>query len=93
MAELKRYRAVEGHVSHPTIKTFVGYRRVTDGSKQEGDFDVPGGHRWRKLPEGEVLPTSTFLRARVLDGSLEELPLEQPKAELKTVNRSTKGEG
>lgn len=80
----KRYRAVgTGLVSHPTIKAaFVGWRRVTDSSKEPGDFVAPGGYRYRKLPNGEVLDDNAMLRtcARPLDkggeGSLEELPLE-----------------
>lgn len=78
MADLKRYRAVEGGglVSHPTIKTYVGWRRVVDKSEQPGDLVVPDGHRWRRMPDGDVLPDSAYLRKAVRQGALEELPLE-----------------
>ena len=74
---LKRYRAIgTGLVSHPSKQAaFVGYERVIDGSK--ADLEIPGGHRYRKLPEGEVLQDSADLRNHARQGALEELRLEE----------------
>jgi hypothetical protein len=97
MAEKKRYRAVvgQGLTSHPTKRPwFVGYERVSDKSARDDDFVVPGGHRYRWMPEGEVLTDSVFLRDRVRDGSLEVLPLELPatKVEKSTPKRGAESE-
>jgi hypothetical protein len=70
---LKRYRAVgSGLVSHPNKKGFVGYERVI-GAPGKGDLVVPGGHVFRKLPDGELLPDSADLRNEARRGALEEV--------------------
>jgi hypothetical protein len=87
----KRYRAIgTGLVDHPTIKTYVGYRRVLGGDAQERDVVVPGGHRWRWMPDGDLVEDNAMLRAAARDGHLEELPLELPDPKASTAKRAPK---
>jgi len=50
---------------------FVGYERVTDDSAQEDDHVVPGGARYRPLPDGELVPNSVHYRRALARGDIE----------------------
>lgn len=75
---LARYRALVGHVPHPTKKAhFVGWERLVD-PRIQAEFTVPDGYRYRRMPDGEVLSDSAMLRVAATDGALQALPLELP---------------
>lgn len=86
---LARYRALVGHVSHPTKRAhFVGWERLV-GADPKAEFIVPDGFRYRKLPDGEVIQDSAMLRVACTDGALERLPLELAPA--KKVKEASNG--
>lgn len=95
---LVRYRATSKRnedtgtlpmVSHPTKSAgFVGYERIQGAAA--GDFVVPGGHAYKRLPDGEVIADSPYLRTAMRDGALELLPLEM-KAEKATKKETANG--
>jgi hypothetical protein len=71
-------------VSHPIKRGFVGYERAEHVAK--ADYAIPGGHAYRRLPDGEVLPDSVTLRNAARDGAIELLPLELPKKTKESAN-------